>query len=361
MISINSNEKLITKGIRRITKDDIVSQNTLLQYKFHVKGIRLMSDSNTVKLVDELNNARRIYRNGLLIVRNSMLEISAAKRVEIKPLNILVDKIMGSLSRNPDALLCVSRNKPQNDYTIAHSLSVCIFIAAFTQRLNIEENEAKQIALGALLGDVGKLRISNEILNKPGELTKKEFTEVKKHAKYTYALLYASKCFTETTIRAATEHHERMDGSGYPFGLEETQISNGGQMTAIADVYDALASPRVYQDAKEPKDVFKLMYSWKDSQFKKSMLKKFVRMVGMYPVGSMVALSNAKLAVVVNHGIDDMLLPKVKTIFDLRNKILLQKRECLDLEEMNAQNGVHIIRPIGRNEFNFNPISALGI
>jgi len=318
-----------------------------------------MKESNRVALADEIGNARRIYKNGLLIARNSMLEISSGKNINIKPVKELIHDIIHSLERNPDALLCISRIKPLDDFTTSHSLSTCIYIAALTLKLDYTRDKATQVILGALLGDVGKLRISKDILNKPGKLTEKEYSHVQKHAKYTYALLYASKSFSERTIRAATEHHERLDGSGYPFGLEESQISRGGQMTAIADVYDALASPRLYRDAKSPQDIYKLMCKSDKTGFHKSMLKKFIRMVGMYPVGSVVALSNAKLAVVVDHGKSDILLPMVKTVFDLRKKSRIHEGEDLDLEELNQKNGLGIIRPLNRDEFNFNPLSAI--
>jgi len=318
-----------------------------------------MSNSRAAKLTDEIGNARRLFKNGMLIVRNSMLEISAAKTINIKPLYELVNDIISSLNRNQDALLFACRHKPKDDYTTAHALSTCIYIAAFCRHLKLDDKKARDITIGALLGDVGKLRVSKETLDKPGSLTEKEFLHVKKHAKYTYALLYASKTFSETTIRAATEHHERLDGTGYPFGLADSDISRGGLMTAIADVYDALVSPRVYQKAKEHSDVFKIMQEAKDSQFKSSMLKKFIQMVGVYPVGSMVALSNAKIAVVVDHGESDIHLPKVKTIFDLRKQSLIRGEESIELEELNAKAGLNIIRPLAKNEINLNPIALI--
>jgi HD-GYP domain-containing protein (c-di-GMP phosphodiesterase class II) len=173
----------------------------------------------------------------------------------------------------------------------------------------------QEAGLGGLLHDVGKMKVPNEILNKPGRLTEEEFTIMKSHAALSRELLQGTQGISDMVIRIASEHHEKMGGCGYPMGLSGDQISRPGRMAAIVDVYDALTSNRVYHKGMEPSDALKKLLEWSGDHLDGELVQFFIRALGIYPVGSLVRLSNGKLAVVVEQQ-EDLLKPIVRVVYD---------------------------------------------
>lgn len=311
-----------------------------------------------IELKHELSKARRIVKNGAYIVRNAMLELAATKSFNSAPVFELIDAIYTSLNRNKFALIGMCRMKNPHEYMYTHSLSTCVLVVAMAIELELDEQKIQEIALGALLGDVGKLRVKKNILNKPGKLTEDEFEEVKKHASYTSSLLEESRVFSELSIQAAAEHHERWDGSGYPHGISGRKISIAGQITAIADVYDALTSPRCYMNAVEPTDILQKMMQWSDVQFNPELVKKFIKLMGKYPVGTYVALSNGSIAVVTEQNSESILMPTIRPIYDLKEKKMLQEENILHLADYSDK--LKIIKHVNQAKLNFNPIVVFG-
>lgn len=334
----------MNRSINLVKKNDLVAANDSIKNEY-------------VPFESEVIKAKLIYKNGIKTVRNSLLELAAAKTFDISPIDDLIDKLIESVKRNRYALIGLCRIKDMSDYTYSHSLSSAILIIAFSIEMGFDDKKTREIAYAAILGDVGKLRIKKDILNKPEKLTKNEFEEIKKHAHFTYALLKKANVFSDTSIRAAVEHHERWDGTGYPRGLVGNAISTPGQMTAIVDVYDALTSPRCYMNAQEPTDMLKKMFSWGETHFNPILLKKFVKLMGTYPVGTLLALSNAKIAVVVSQSGANINSPIVKPVYDLESKKLLRESKHINLDKQD--NDLKVIKHLKYDQLFFNPLSVL--
>jgi len=196
--------------------------------------------------------ARRILGEATVMVDSLLQDVRLGKHVDTAKAGPLVKEINASVLRNPGALLSLCRIKEADTYTFQHSVSICALLVSFTHAMGMPPDLVHEAGLGGLLHDVGKMKIPNEILNKPGKLTEEEFTIMKSHAALSRDLLTGVPGISTLVIQIAGEHHERMGGGGYPAGLPGAEISQIGRMAAIADVYDALTSNRVYHKGMEP-------------------------------------------------------------------------------------------------------------
>ncbi len=274
----------------------------------------------------EATAARRILGEAQGVVEDLMQDVRLGQQVDPAKALAVVDEINASVLRNPGALLSLGRIKQADTYTFQHCVNVCALMVSFAHGLGLEAASVEEAGLGGLLHDVGKMRVPPEVLNKPGRLTEAEFTTMQSHAALSRELLENTPGISETVIRIASEHHEKLDGCGYPNGLSGDQISRPGRMAAIVDVYDALTSNRVYHKGMEPPEALKKLLEWSGPHLDGDLVQQFIRILGIYPVGSLVRLSSGRLAVVVEQG-EDLLRPTVRVIFDTGRKIKLQPRD----------------------------------
>ncbi len=191
---------------------------------------------------------------------------------------------------------------------------------SFCNTLGIDPATTIEVGVGGILHDIGKMRTPQEVLNKEGKLTDKEFEQMRMHVIHGYNMLKDSDEIPEIAKNICYEHHERWDGSGYPRGLKEDEISKFGQMAAIVDVYDAITSDRCYHKGMNPHVALQKMTEWSAYHFNKSLFFQFVQCVGIYPAGSLVRLKNDKLAVVMHNSATSLLHPVVKVIIDAKER-----------------------------------------
>ncbi len=269
-----------------------------------------------VSFESELIRAQSIVSEANTAVRGFMQEVRFGKQVEKAVVDEVVENVTESVFRNQDALITLSRIKSVDQYTYMHSISVCVLMTAFARAMDFDADTIRQISVGALLHDLGKMRVSPEILNKPGKLNMDEFQLMKRHVDFGEELLAGQSWMSELSLKVVLEHHERIDGSGYPHGLSGDEISEVGRMAAIVDVYDALTSSRCYKKSWEPTYTLGKMLEWSRDHFGQAMAHQFVRCVGIYPVGTLVRLNSGMIAVVVDQHEDYLLQPRVRLVFN---------------------------------------------
>ncbi|CAM5318453.1 HD-GYP domain-containing protein [Thauera mechernichensis] len=277
----------------------------------------------------EFERARALKGEANLIVRDMMTDIRLGKQIELEKIEPLVERIVDSIFCEPDALAPLARLKEHDAYTFQHSVSVCALMVAFARTLGLDRPTIREIAIGALLHDVGKAKVPDAILNKPAKLTDAEFDKMKSHVVQSKIILQASPGISQIALDVAAQHHERFDGSGYPNKLRGDEISLYGQMGSIVDVYDAITSNRVYHKGMAPTEALRKLLSWTDGHFKPDMVKAFIRSVGIYPTGALVRLESRRLAVVQSQNDDKPMQPVVKVIFHTAGHYL--KPQNIDL------------------------------
>lgn len=281
---------------------------------------------------NELVRARGIFNESNHIVRKLLRDIRLGKQVRLEQIQPVVSTIAHSIFRNPDALVSLYRIKQADHYTYQHSIAVCTLLISFCKSLDMDYATIEQAGIGGLLHDIGKIKVPNKILNKPGKLDDDEFSTMKKHVDYGGSLLKTVPGISEHSLQIVMEHHERHDGTGYPYALQGEQISLYGQMAAIVDVYDALTSNRVYHQGQEPTAVLHKLLEWSEHHFNQELVHYFIRTVGIYPVGSLVRLASKRLAVVIDQHHDNLLHPKVRIIYNIQSRSYVPARD-IDLSK----------------------------
>ncbi len=268
-------------------------------------------------LEKEMIRARVIKQEAKQTVCNIMEEVRLGRPIKTEKVEKIVDKMVESIFRNQDALITLGRIKQADEYTYMHSLSVCVLMISFGKHLGFNARQLKEVGIGAMLHDVGKMQVPEEILNNKGALSDEEYALMKRHVEYSHSFLEKTEGIAELSVIIASQHHERIDGKGYPNCLKGDDISIYGQAAAIADVYDAMTSQRCYQRRYEPTEVLKKLYEWNDS-YNKELVEQFIRCVGIYPVGSLVRLQSGLLGVVLDQGKENLLQPSVRIVYDTR-------------------------------------------
>jgi HD-GYP domain-containing protein (c-di-GMP phosphodiesterase class II) len=342
-------EKIINHGIPEVYIDtelgldvgDAPTQEEIereIQEKI-VKAIEKVPETGSlVSVEEEILNARKIKQETVHTVQRIMDDVTSGGQIKSEKVKHLVDDIVNSVFRNQDALIGLGRLRKINDYLYNHSMSVCVLMTTFCRNLGFDTRAIKEIGIGAMLHDIGISKIPTSILNKKSALTDEEYEKIKEHVQHGRTLLEQTEGITETSLTAAYQHHERLDGSGYPNALKGDEITQYGQAMAIVDVYDALTTKRCNKRKIQPTEALKMLYEW-DGQFNSDLVQKFIRCIGIYPVGSLVLLESGLLAVVVNHGEENALKPIVRAAYDTKTESTIVTPYDIDLAKPSGKGG----------------------
>jgi HD-GYP domain-containing protein (c-di-GMP phosphodiesterase class II) len=208
-----------------------------------------------------------------------------------------------------------------------------------------------------LLADVGKARLPGAMFEKPGALTAAEYSVVKKHVEHSLAILRESPDVPEELMVGVAQHHERMDGSGYPKGLSGAEISVYGRMAGIADTFAAMTTDRPYAEAMTPYRALTSLFEWADKSFHAPLVEQFVQAIGVFPVGSMIELSSGEVAVVLAHNLVRRLEPRVLVLTDADKQPLADPvaRDLLEKSDDEDEQRVYILKGLPPGAYGIEP------
>lgn len=249
----------------------------------------------------EIEQAKAVMKRARSEVGRVFDQARLGRAVRASDVAAVVDEVSEAVLRNPGAMVKVARLKSKSDYTYMHSLAVCTLMVNFARTLNLPEEQYRPLGMAGLLHDVGKLSIDDDILEKAGKLTAEEFEEIKLHTVRGHDLLADSVDTPEAALDVCLHHHERMNGTGYPFGLQADAISLDARMGAICDIYDALTAHRPYKRGWTPIDALTGMASW-EGHLDPHLMFQFMRSIGMYVPGTLVELRSRRLGVILPQG-----------------------------------------------------------
>lgn len=244
----------------------------------------------TSSIQDEIEPAQNIYNDCLQFISHMLDEVRHGK-IDFNSSKDVVYSLISSLNRNQDALTSLTKIKNYDEYTFTHCINVAIFSVAFGRFLGLQDERLTQLGLAALLHDVGKMRIPKNILNAPRPLTKEEFAIIQTHSKLGADLLKKFPTAGTEIVEGVLDHHERYNGKGYPNHKSAAEISPFGRIISVSDVYDALSADRVYRTAMTPNKSLSTMFSMREEMWEPGLLDQFIKMLGIYPVGSCVSLT----------------------------------------------------------------------
>ncbi|WP_025128605.1 HD-GYP domain-containing protein [Pseudomonas sp. PH1b] len=306
------------------------------QADVRLEGITEKTTVIRSSMEDELVAALRICERSKSAVVEMFSHVRMGAVIKLDGVDILVDEIARSIHRHPNALISLARLKTADEYTYLHSVAVSALMIALARQLGLSEDLVHEAGIAGLLHDIGKAVVPDAILNKPSRLDDAEFELIRRHPQAGVEILMSSHHVSALALDVCLHHHEKDDGSGYPFGLLGEQISLFARMGAVCDVYDAITSDRPYKKGWGPSESIHKMAEWQ-GHFDESIFKAFVRTVGIYPVGSLVRLESGALGVVIEQHERSLLMPKVKVFFMAKGRtpilpkvIDLAKSTCTD-------------------------------
>ena len=308
----------------------------------------------------ELVRAREVQSQTRVLMRTTIEEVQKGKAVNIPLAEKVVDNMVESVIRNPDALVCLSQLKDVSEYTALHSIRTCVLALTFGRHLVLSKDELKILGVGALLHDIGMAKLPATILDKPGGLTVEEFELMTQHVPWGLEILKQSGGVPPAALEILEQHHERHDGSGYVRKLKGDLIGYVGAICAIVDVYDAITSQRVYRGPVSADDALKRMYEWRHKDFHAELVEEFIKCMGIYPIGSLVELSTGGVGVVITINRARRLKPKVVLLLTA-NKKPLSRKVITDLAEHRDGLGreYKIKRVLPAGTYSINPMEHL--
>lgn len=276
--------------------------------------------SRDVAVSDVINENTR--HEAVTLVKHMMNNYLFTSAVDIEPVKAMVNKLVGELLASDDIINNLSEIRSVDDYTFEHSVNVCILSLITGIGLGYDIHRLRELGIGAMLHDIGKMCIPREILKKPSQLTVEEFEVIKKHTVLGYEVLKKSGRVNLVSAYIAFGHHERYDGSGYPLQLKSENIQQCARIVAVADVYDALTSDRVYRKKLKPNEVFEYITSLGAHHFDPKVIENFVKYVSIYPVGTGVMLNTRERGLVIRANQGMPTRPVVRVVYDERQKKL---------------------------------------
>ncbi|KZN39571.1 HD-GYP domain-containing protein [Pseudoalteromonas luteoviolacea] len=285
----------------------------------------------SVPVEAELGQAVKMYEQAKQLQEKAFTDIRDGRKIDVTEFKETASGFIDSVFRNQDALACIARIRDKDGYLLEHSLNVSILMSIFAKHLGFDRALIEELATGALLHDIGKIKIPDEILQKPEKLSENEFAIMREHAKYSHDIVKEAGLGTIAS-EIAGFHHERLNGTGYPFAKQGDELSQFVRMISIVDVYDALTAERVYKVGMTPIQAFKKLKAGCPNEFDEELLNQFIHCIGMYPVGTLVKLKSHRVGIVAASNPDSPLQPVVKVFYNAKNMFHVEVRD-IDLSD----------------------------
>ena len=257
--------------------------------------------------------------------------------------------IIDSVFENPNALSCVSMIKDAPDYIWEHSVNCAIYMAIFARHLGFDKELTEELCLGGFLMDTGMATIPDDLLQKGGKLHTDDQQLVKMHVDFGVELVSQEENISDVVLSVIQNHHERLDGSGYPDGKKGEQINTYGRMAAIIDSYDAMTSDRPYRKGMTPTAALKKLLADASGKYDPSLVQQFIRCIGVHPVGSLVRLKSGKLGIIIKANKEDPVKPMVMCFYSIASNAHTELKR-VDLSKVQDE----IISTVRPDEFKIN-------
>lgn len=266
--------------------------------------------------ISNIKDLAEVKKVTLEIMPNLFNDLLEGDKRNLKKSVNMIEELVGDIVNQNSININLYEVKIYDNYTYVHCVDTSVMSIYLGNCLGLNHSEVKDLGISALFHDIGKIRIPNEIINKESGLTENEFELIKKHPIYGKEILEKSGLFSERIINGVLHHHERVDGKGYPYGLDRDKISDYGKIITVSDVFTAVSANRSYRKKFDPKEAYELILSGMGSRFDKKIIEKFKENFAIYPLGCCVRLSNGVEGYVIkqNKNLPDR--PVIRVVYD---------------------------------------------
>ena len=292
---------------------------------------------------EQIAKTRQIYEESHSATRQIFNDIRLGSAINTEAAKKTVKACVESIITDPDTMMLMVKMRERDAYTTEHSMNVCVLSIAFGRALQFNQLELNHIGICGLFHDIGKLKIPDNILHKPGRLEGEEWEIMKSHAEKGRDILLQASGIYHGAVDAAYSHHEKVDGSGYPRGLDSAGISQYSKMISICDAYDAMTATRCYSEAIAPTAALKRLFDARYSHFDGKLVDAFMSMVGVYPPGSVVELKNGCVGIVLSRNLKYQHLPKILLVRDAQKQVCAERLVNLSQVESGTLDRDHLI------------------
>ena len=322
-----------------------------------LSGRSLRKYRDSVAWNQEIISAKKAVEGLNTAIKDMFVSIKQGSGIQFSKLKQAVSPLVSSIERNPDACIWLARLKNQDSYIYKHSVASSIWAVAMGRELGLPPADLKSLALGALLMDIGKLRVPQELLRKKGVVNEQELRVLRNHVCHSIDALRNTSSSNQDIWDMVAHHHERHNGSGYPRGLRGDSIPLVAKIAGIVDCYDAMTSDRPYARSVSPSSAIKHLYQARDTEFDSVLVEEFIQAVGLYPAGTLVLLSSGEVAIVIAEGRARRLKPKVLLLLDA-DKTPLDELKIINLLEAQCPNSgksIDIVQSLEPGSFGIDP------
>lgn len=303
-----------------------------VKWQKHQHGSIVTGKSDSLKQLSfarSFNQTANTFNQTSVLIKSVFDDIRFGNQFSVEAVKHAVSQCVDQVLESSDAMLLLTQIKNKDEYTAQHSMNVCVMAILLARELNYSVADLNKIGECGLLHDVGKMKVPLEILNKPGKLVDIERSVMRNHTVYGRDVLISARNVFPGAVDVAFGHHERIDGKGYPRGVDGSAISPFTRVIAIVDAYDAITSDRIYQRGQPHLKALGILTQEMRVHFDANYVTKFINCIGFYPQGNIVELSSGDVGVVVEQNKLDRLKPKILLILDKNQN--MGKRRILDL------------------------------
>lgn len=311
------------KGRILVGIDVVLTQNMIeLLKKYNVSHLYVEDKATMdIKIEDIIPMEVRIEASQVIEQTFNDLQSNQTKFFKhfdrnVSALQNVFQNLLHEMKNNRQALNLLTGIYVHDNYTFSHSTNVTIYALALAMKLGFNDKQLNEIGLGSMLHDIGKVEIPTEILNKDGKLTEQEYDLVKQHPTIGFEMLRKQRSISLLSAHCAFQHHEKLDGTGYPRGIKGDEIHLYGKILAIADVFDALTSHRSYRNAMLPHVAMEILFAGAGTQFDADLIRVFQQSIATYPEGVTVMLNTGESGVVIKYAFNTPARPVVRILKD---------------------------------------------
>lgn len=344
---INSNGIVILSEETKLTK-----RNIFMLENLGIRSVPIKSDAPLNSLTEEANKQfenelredmrlreeqnkklKLIYDDTVDSFKSIYASSKEGEKVDIKKINQLMEPVLSYTFQNHDILSTFTAlNEQLGEYTYKHCINVGLFSSMIGKWMGFEEDKMKELAVAGVLHDIGKSKTPPEIINKPGRLTNEEFQIIQNHPQDGYDLIKDIPDIPEAVKLAVYQHHEKIDGSGYPNRLKRDQIHLYSKIVSVADVYDSLTSVRSYKKSICPFKVYEMLFDMSTNHLDYFIVSTFIKNLSNYFVGTYLRLTNGQKAKIVL--LNKNVISRPLVINENKEYIDLSKNYDIGIEEM---------------------------